>query len=101
MKKNHRNKEQQQNSLIASRIEQASTPEEIFHIIDEALDDNSIDGFRMKICYLEGIFGNFEKYYDVLTYSKNNEEHNKIIFQLICYSIIGWLKMRVQMYSHF
>ena len=72
MKKNHRNKEQQQNSLIASRIEQASTPEEIFHIIDEALDDNSIDGFRMKICYLEGIFGNFEKYYDVLNYSKNN-----------------------------
>ena len=82
MKKNHRNKEQQQNSLIASRIEQASTPEEIFHIIDEALDDNSIDGFRMKICYLEGIFGNFEKYYDVLNYSKIMKNIIRLFFNL-------------------
>ena len=64
MKKNHRNKEQQQNSLIASRIEQASTPEEIFNIIDEALDDNSsLSGYyQLTIDRMHEVMVNLYRY---------------------------------------
>lgn len=88
MKKNHLTRKQQQQRSTASRIERASSPDEISQIIDVSANNFSPDNYRLKIVYLEGMFGNFEKFYDVLGYSKEDPEHNKIIFQLICYSII-------------
>lgn len=71
------------------QIEKAHSPQEVSRIIESAFDDSHLS-YRLKIVYLEETFGDyFEKFYDVLNYSKDNEEHNKIMFQLIAYSIIG------------